>query len=272
MKIRNKTPGRGDVYPQIARLIAIMARLRAPGGCPWDLEQDHKTLKPYLIEEAYEVLEAIDEGDDNHLKEELGDLFLQVVFHAQVAQDGGRFAIEDIAKDISDKLVRRHPHVFGELIVTDSGTVLKNWEEIKKAEKASKGIVHKSVLQSISRALPALYEAGKVSKKAAKLGFDWEKPTDVFGKIDEELAETRKAIKSGKKEAIEDELGDVLFTVANLCRKLGVNPEIALKGATQKFRTRFAKMEAKLGETKPESLSLKKWNELWKQAKKKTVI
>jgi MazG family protein len=257
-------------YPQISQLIAIMARLRAPGGCPWDLEQDHKTLKPYLIEEAYEVLEAIDEGDNDHLKEELGDLFLQVVFHAQIAQDGGRFTIEDVAKDISDKLVRRHPHVFGDLIVNNSDTVLKNWDEIKKIEKTNKGIVHKSVLQSVSRALPALYEAGKISKKAAKLGFDWKKPGNVFDKIDEELAETRKAIKSGKKNAIEDELGDVLFTVANLCCKLGVNPEMALKGATQKFRKRFANMEARLDKKKPESLSLKEWNELWTLAKKKT--
>lgn len=257
--------------PQFTRLVEIMGRLRSrQGGCPWDLEQDHKTLKPYLLEETYEVLDAIDMDDPGELKEELGDLLLQVVFHAQIAKDDGRFNVEDVAKDISDKMVRRHPHVFGEATVNGSGEVLENWEEIKKAEKAGKGKTDASVLDSVSSNLPALFENLKISKKVAKLGFDWQKPAHVIDKIAEEIGEVKRAVKRKDPAGIEEELGDLLFAVANLCRVHKINPELALRGANKKFRARFARMEARIKSDKKsfKELNFKTWDRLWEDAKK----
>lgn len=256
---------------QLHRLVDIMKRLRSPqGGCPWDLEQNHKTLKPYLVEETYEVLDAIDSGNVEDLKEELGDLLLQVVFHAQLADDNRQFNIEDVAKEISDKMVRRHPHVFGDTEAKDASAVLKNWDEIKKSEKAGKGKVEKSVLDSVSKNLPALFENLKISKKVAKLGFEWKKPTDVFDKITEEVAEVKKAIRKKNRDELEEELGDLLFAVANLCRVHKVNPEMALRSANQKFRKRFSNMEKRLllEKRNAKDLNFKAWNVLWEDAKK----
>lgn len=257
-------------HSEFSRLVNIMQKLRSPnGGCPWDLEQSHTTLKPYLLEEAYEVLDAIDMNDSDELKEELGDLLLQVVFHAQIAKDEKRFTIEDVAKEISDKMVRRHPHVFSTGNAKTAKAVVKNWEEIKKLEKEKKGKKEKSILESVSHKLPALFENFKISKKVAKQGFDWKKPNDVFDKIEEEIKEVKKAIRKKDKALIEEELGDLLFATANLCRVHKVNPEMALRQANQKFRKRFAKVEslAKKEKMPLKELSFKKWNDLWEKAK-----
>lgn len=256
---------------QMQRFVQIVAKLRAPGGCPWDREQTHASLKSYLLEEAHEVLEAIDENSPEHLKEELGDLLLQIVLHAQIAADDQKFTIEDIARDISDKMIRRHPHVFGDANVTDSETVLKNWDEIKLKEKqALNKPVATNLLDDIPKALPALFEAHKLSKKAAKQGFDWDKADDVYAKINEEISEIQSARQSGHNDAIEEECGDLLFAVVNLCRKLDVNAELALKRSNMKFRTRFANMETQLqnSNTDPKSLTLQQWDTLWTNSKK----
>lgn len=251
----------------LKRFIGVIAKLRSPnGGCPWDLEQTHETLRPYLLEEAHEVLEAIDTGDVEHLREELGDLLLQVVLHAQVAQDNGNFTIEDIARDISDKMVRRHPHVFGEKKVRDSQEVLKNWDQIKAREKKEKSF---SLLDGIPKGLPSLFEALKLSKKAAKVGFEWQKPKDVFDKIDEEKKEIKAALKRKNQKNLEEELGDFLFTAVNLCRVYHVNPEIALLKANRKFKNRFQKMEAywQKKQRPLQKVSFQEWNHVWKKIK-----
>lgn len=258
--------------PQFTRLVGIMQRLRSrQGGCPWDLEQDHKTLKPYLLEETYEVLDAIDMDDPGELKEELGDLLLQVVFHAQIANDDGKFDVEDVAKEISDKMVRRHPHVFGETTVNGAGEVVANWEEIKKVEKAGKGKIDASILDSVSKSLPALFENLKISKKVAKLGFDWKKPAHVIDKIQEEIGEVKRAVKRNDRVNLEEELGDLLFAVANLCRVHKINPELALRGANKKFRARFARMEERVKSDKKsfKELDFKTWDRLWEDSKKR---
>lgn len=258
-------------FSEIERFIEIVARLRAPGGCPWDLEQTHASLKPYLLEETHEVLDAIDEEDPEHLKEELGDLLLQIVLHAQVAADDGKFTIEDVAREVAEKMIRRHPHVFGNTEAKDASAVVKNWDEIKIKEKQTQNKPKaESILDEVPRALPALFEAQKISKKAAKLGFDWDKPADIFDKIEEEILEIKAELKANAKDELELEFGDLLFAVANLCRAHDINPELALKKSSQKFRTRFAQMEAHLNEhnQNPKDLSLEQWNQLWNNAKK----
>jgi MazG family protein len=255
-----------STQPGIDQLCAIVAFLRSPEGCPWDREQTHATLRPGLIEEAYEVVEAIDRTDDENLREELGDLLLQSVFHAQIASEEGRFSFEEVARGIATKLVRRHPHVFGEDSCEDSAAVLKRWDEIKRAEKAARVA---SVLDGISAGLPALMRAEKVQKKAARVGFDWSELAPVFEKIREELEEVEGAVAAGDSLAIEDELGDLLFSVANLARKLKVDGETALQRATGKFIARFQKMEA-LAVTQQlalEKLSLAELDVLWEQVK-----
>ncbi|MBX7149639.1 nucleoside triphosphate pyrophosphohydrolase [bacterium] len=249
-------------------LLAVMHKLRSPGGCPWDAKQTHKSILPYLIEECYEVVDAIERNDSADLKEELGDLLLQVVFHAEMASENGNFTIEDVALGISQKLIRRHPHVYGNTVVNNAGEVVKNWDAIKNEEK--KHQKQESVLDSVPRAFPALMEAQKISKKAAKTGFDWKKPEDVFKKINEETAEVKKAIKRKNKKNIEEEVGDLLFCLVNLARKLKVDPEMALRKTNAKFRKRFLKMEkaaSKKGK-KLESFSLKDLDNLWEKAKK----
>lgn len=259
-------------FPNFERLVGIMERLRAPGGCPWDREQTHKSIIRYLLEETYEVIDAIEEGTPEDLKEELGDLLLQVVFHAQMASEAGQFTIDDVAKGISDKMEHRHPHVFGDVKVNSAAEVLDNWEELKKIEKSQKGKKpHDSVLDGVPASWPALFENYKISKKVAKLGFDWQKPADVLNKVDEELAELRQAISEGDAAHLEEELGDLLFVAANACRVNGINPEMALRQANKKFRRRFATLEktAAKRELKLKELSFAQWDELWNEVKKK---
>ena len=228
----------------IDRLIAIMARLRDPaGGCPWDREQDFASIAPYTIEEAYEVADAIARADLAALKDELGDLLLQVVFHARMAEEAGYFGFADVADAISDKMVRRHPHVFGDAEIASVAAQNEAWEAHKAAERAAKG-GPQSVLDGVALALPALLRAGKISRRAARIGFDWPDARAVIPKIAEEIAEVEAEIdKGGGPAAIEEEIGDLLFAVANLARKLEVEPETALRHATAKFERRFRAVE-----------------------------
>ncbi len=227
-----------------ARLCDIVRQLRAPDGCPWDREQTHESLVPGLLEEAYEVAAAIRARDDANLREELGDLLLQTVMHAQIANETGRFNIDDVAREIGDKLVRRHPHVFGETEVADSGAVLKQWDAIKRTEKSGEAEV--PYFSGLTRSLPALLLAQKTQTKAARVGFDWSEISDVVAKVDEEIAEAKTAMASREKEAIADEIGDLLFATVNLARKNQLEAETLLAAATEKFIRRFHLMEEAL--------------------------
>jgi MazG family protein len=259
---------------QFARLVEIIAHLRAPDGCPWDREQTHLSLRRHLIEESYEVVDAIENGSDEDLCEELGDLLMQPVMHAQIAAEENRFAIADVLEDICEKLVRRHPHVFGEITVSDSGEVLKNWDAIKKAEKQSKaGDAQAGSTPSLgdaSSALPALMQALEVSKKAAKLGFEWPDANGVLEKAREEIAELEAAMKNESHERVAEEVGDLLFTVVNLARWQKVDPELALRDMVRRFRTRFSHMEnaARAQGLELGVLTPTQWEELWQEAKK----
>jgi MazG family protein len=249
-----------------ARLCRIMAQLRGPGGCPWDREQTPASLKPYLIEEAYETIDAIDSGDREALREELGDLLLQVVFHAELSQEGGSFDMAAVAAGIADKLVRRHPHVFGEQKADGSGGALRNWEAVKATERPK----HKGTLDSIPRGLPALLRAMRSGEKAGAVGFDWSAPEEVVTKVDEELGELRAAMQAGSPDEVTEELGDLLFALVNLSRRLGVDAESALHRATDKFQRRFAFMEKELRATSraPRDASMSELDALWEAAKK----
>jgi len=236
--------------PAFAKLVAIMARLRAPGGCPWDREQTHATLRTYLIEEAYEVLDALDSTDDVKFAEELGDVLLQVLFHAQIASEEGRFAITDVIREIYEKMIRRHPHVFGEKRAKDAAEVLRNWEIIKKQERQTKfgpsprQATAGSILDGVPRSLPALLEGFQLTRKAARIGFDWDSVEGIFDKLLEESNELRHALAQEESPArIETEVGDILFVAANLARFLKIDPEIAMKKASAKFSRRFHEME-----------------------------
>jgi len=253
----------------IDRLNAIMARLRAPvGGCPWDVEQTFQTIAPYTIEEAYEVADAIERGDMGELKAELGDLLFQVVFHARMAEEQGLFAFDDVATAMSDKLERRHPHVFGDESARPDGVAQKaRWEDIKAAERAAKS--QPGVLDDVPVGLPALARAAKLTKRAARVGFDWPSTAEVLEKLDEEVAELKVEIAAGDLDKAREELGDLLFVMANLARKLGVEPEDALRGANAKFVRRFGFIEAELakdGRT-PEQSDLAEMDGLWDAAK-----
>jgi tetrapyrrole methylase family protein/MazG family protein len=226
-----------------ARAMGIMRTLRRPGGCPWDAEQTHDSLKRYLIEECYEVIEAIDQGDDEHLREELGDLLLQPLFHAAIAEERGAFTIDDILDELSDKLIRRHPHVFGEQEINTSDEQVANWEKIKKAEK---GDERKSALSGVPPHLPSLMKAQKITEKAARVGFDWEHTDQVYAKVIEELHELEETMQTGDQERMEAELGDLLFAIVNLGRFLAVNPEEALRKTINRFETRFSHIEETL--------------------------
>jgi len=223
------------------RLCEIVAQLRAPDGCPWDREQTHESLLPALIEEAYEVAGAVRAKDDANFREELGDLLLLIVMHAEIAQETGRFKIDSVIGDVTEKLIRRHPHMFGKSDARDSGAVLKQWESIKRAEKTGK-----HYLDGLPAALPALVRAQKAQSKAARVNFDWSELRDVIAKIEEETAETKSAIASQDRRAIEDEIGDLLFAVVNLARKCKLDAESALQTGTDKFVARFTRLEDEL--------------------------
>jgi tetrapyrrole methylase family protein / MazG family protein len=269
-KRKKPAPRAPSAGPAFAKLVAVMARLRAPGGCPWDREQTHSTLRTYLIEEAYEVLDALDSTDDVKFAEELGDLLLQVLFHAQIASEEGRFAINDVIREIYEKMIRRHPHVFGEKRAKDAAEVLRNWEIIKQEERRNKKTAGAatwgskgagfdlasssgsssdadtpvSVLDGVPRTLPALLEGLQLTRKAARIGFDWHNVDGIFEKLTEEAIELRHAL--DKKESpsrIESEVGDILFVAVNLARFLNIDPEIAMKKASSKFSRRFHEME-----------------------------
>jgi len=229
----------------VERLLAIMERLRGPDGCPWDREQTLRTLRPYVLEETYEVLEAIDSGDTREHCEELGDLLLQIVFQAQLAREAGTFEFADVATAISNKLVSRHPHVFGDADVKDAEGVLRQWAALKREEKKAKG-GGTSVLEGVPREMPALARADRLTEKASRIGFDWPDATGAREKVAEELGELDEAIASGDRVAIEHELGDALFALANLGRKLGLPPEEALRGAVGRFISRFEHVEREL--------------------------
>src|SRR5215470_1157708 len=249
-----------------ARLCDIVAKLRAPGGCPWDREQTNESLLPALTEEAYEVAEAARAQDDAHFCEELGDLLLLVVMHAEIAAEAGRFNIEQVIDEVSNKLVRRHPHVFGTSDARDAGAVLKQWEAIKREEKSAD--MH--YLASLPKALPALVRAQKAQSKAARVNFDWTALNDVMAKVEEELLETKEAIQSGKQEMIEDEIGDLLFAVVNLARKSKIDAESALQSATDKFVARFNRLEDEL-KTRGKKLGevqLPEMDAIWETIKK----
>jgi tetrapyrrole methylase family protein / MazG family protein len=237
-----------DELPQnpLERLLAIMRRLRGPDGCPWDREQTLDSLKPYLVEECHEVLDAIDSGDPAAHCDELGDLLLQIVFQAQLRAETGAFTFDDVATAIATKLIRRHPHVFGDVIARTSGEVLKNWEAIKRGEKAGGKDGPASALSPVPRSLPALLKARKVQTQAARTGFDWEAAHQVVDKLDEEIAELKHALAAGDTAAIRDELGDVLFTVVNLARFTAHDAEEALNEAVEKFSRRFRALEARM--------------------------
>lgn len=257
-----------DDASQVERLRAIMHRLRADGGCPWDAEQTHESLVPNLIEEAYETVDTIQRGDHAHLKEELGDLLLQVVFHSEIAEEGGRFSFDDVARGISEKLVRRHPHVFANSDVATSDGVLKQWDEIKRAEK---GDEDRPYLYGVGKGLPGLLRAMKLQKKAAKVGFDWPVETGVISKIHEELLELQAAIDAQDLEGVSEELGDLLFSVVNLARFRKTDPEIVMATANAKFETRFTEMEKilKAGGLTLEAASPAEMEDAWEEAKKR---
>jgi tetrapyrrole methylase family protein / MazG family protein len=243
------------------RLRGIVAKLRAPDGCPWDREQTHESLKPHLLEECYEVIDAIDSHDDNELKEELGDILLQVVLHSQMASEAGRFTFDDVAEIISNKLVHRHPHVFGANQLSDSEAVLQQWDKIKRAEKRER----KSALDGVPRALPALARAQKVQSKAHRVGFDWNSAEEAFAKIEEELRE----IKSASEKSLSEEVGDLLFAVVNFARKKKLDAEQILNGATDKFSERFQAIEKLANDRELDfaTLSLQEMDALWDEVK-----
>jgi tetrapyrrole methylase family protein / MazG family protein len=240
------------------KLVALQKRLRAPNGCPWDREQTHATLRTYLIEEAYEVLDALQSGEDAKFAEEMGDLLLQIVFHSQIAAEEGRFTVADVIREIHEKMVRRHPHVFGSKRAKDSAEVLRNWEQIKAEERQAQKAGGKSspkkkepasVLDGVPRTLPALLEGLQLTKKAARVGFDWDAVEGIFDKMREESGELQRALETNDRHKVEEELGDLLFASVNLARFLHVDPEIALKNANAKFLRRFREMERLASET-----------------------
>ena len=260
-------PSSPDVHP-LFRLVEIMARLRDPErGCAWDLEQTFATIAPYTVEEAYEVADAIERNDLKDLKEELGDLLLQVVFHARMAEEQGAFDLADVAAAINDKMVRRHPHVFGDAEVRTSGEQTAAWEVIKQQERSQKA--RHGVLDDVPVGLPALTRAVKLNKRAARVGFVWPSVNEVLDKLDEEVGELRVEIENGDREKIRGELGDVLFVLANLARELDIEPEDALRATNAKFVRRFGYIEDRLAERgkTPDQSDLAEMDALWNEAK-----
>jgi ATP diphosphatase len=257
----------------LAEAVAIMARLRGPGGCPWDREQTFDSIKKHTLEETYEVFDAIERRNWPDLRDELGDLLLQVLFYAQMADEAGHFTLADVASSLNAKLIRRHPHIFANEQATDSSAVLRNWEQIKRAEKAAAAEPQASMLDDVPRTMPALLEATKLGSRAAKVGFDWPDPQGLFDKLQEELIELQAEMPTssnpaGDPAAMEEELGDVLFTAMNLARHLHLDPESALRSSNAKFRRRFAAMEGAAGGREGlEALSAPELEQLWSNAK-----
>jgi MazG family protein len=256
----------GSPGEKLQRLVDIMARLRAPDGCPWDREQNFDSIKKYTVEETYEVIDAIDRRDWDGLKEELGDFLLQAVFYAQMASEEGRFSIGDCLDEINAKLIRRHPHIFGDETARTGDEVLKRWDAIKAEEKRGKSDAPKGLLDGVLRAQPALIEAQQISSRAARAGFDWDNVEQVIAKLEEEIAEFRAAESADQKE---DELGDLLFTIVNLARFAKVDPEQALRRTNAKFRKRFSHVEKRLAEDGAEvaGTSIERLERLWRDAK-----
>jgi MazG family protein len=266
------------------KLVALQARLRAPKGCPWDREQTHSSLRTYLIEEAYEVLDALESGDDAKFAEEMGDLLLQIVFHSQIASEEARFTIADVIREIHEKLIRRHPHVFGEKQAKDAAEVLKNWEKIKSEERSVKRAKvldnakqkenPESLLAGVPRGLPAALEGFQLTRRAARIGFDWDDAEGIFEKIREEGAELRHALETKDQRRIEEEIGDLLFAAVNLARFVQVDPEIALKKANAKFANRFRTMERLARENGCELAGIPRpeMEALWETAKRNEKV
>ena len=251
-------------------LLALMAKLRDPeGGCPWDREQRFETIAPYTIEEAYEVADAIERGEMDELRDELGDLLFQVVFHAQMAREAGHFEFDDVVRGIVEKMTRRHPHVFGDAQVADAEAQTAAWEAQKARERAAKGN-DSSVLDGVTRALPALIRAEKLQKRAARVGFDWPTIEGVVAKVEEELDEVRAELNGGNRAALEAEIGDLLFSCVNLARHAGIEPESALRGANGRFEQRFRHVETALAEQQrsPRDADLDELEALWQAAKR----
>ncbi len=252
---------------RFTELLSLMKRLRGPGGCPWDAEQTHESLTRYLLEETYEVIEAIETHSPELLKEELGDLLLQPVFHAAIAEENGVFTMKDIIATLCDKLIRRHPHVFGDMQIADSAAQVENWEQIKKQEK---GAERKSALSGVPPNLPALLKAQKITEKAARVGFDWEHVDQVMAKVMEELHEFEEAMLANDSDHMEAELGDLLFAIVNLGRFLSINPEEALRKTILRFQQRFSHVEASLqaANLQMKDTPLAEMDRLWEEAKK----
>lgn len=267
-------PNESPAAAGFTRLVEIMARLRSPEGCPWDREQTFDTIKPYLLEETYEVMDAIDARDWDGLADELGDLLLQVVFFSQMAKEAGHFDVTDAIQAINSKLIRRHPHVFADGDAKTSDEVLRKWDEIKAGEKAASANASakpKGLLAGVPRSVPALMEARQISSRAANAGFDWSNVEQVLEKLNEELAELDGARKTGSPEELQGEIGDLLFVIVNIARFLKVDPEQALRGTNSKFRQRFDFVEKGLearGKS-PREATLDEMEELWKDAKRK---
>jgi tetrapyrrole methylase family protein / MazG family protein len=276
LDLRGDARARKRIGKAFESLIALQARLRAPNGCPWDREQTHDSLRTYLVEETYEVLDALDSGDARKFADELGDLLLQIVFHAELAAEAGKFDIADVIEQIFTKMVRRHPHVFGKVRAETSADVLKNWEQLKAEERAkSKASEAKppdaSILDAVPRSLPGLLEAHQLTRRAANVGFDWQDVKGIFDKLAEETAELKESLASGdgRAEEIEEEVGDLLFVGVNLARFLGFDAEIALKKANRKFAGRFREME-RIAASRGQSLSglsAPEFDALWNEVK-----
>lgn len=256
------------IRDEFAELVETVARLRAPDGCPWDREQTHDSLKKYAVEETYEVLEAIESGEPSRLEDELGDLLLQVLLHAEIAKEHKQFDIANVCARIREKLQRRHPHVFGEVEVSGVDDVLHNWEQIKRAEPGYED--RKSVLDGVPKALPALMRAAKLSKKAARTGFDWPEVSAIVDKLREETVELEQAMASGDRAAIQSEIGDVLFTVVNVARYQSIDPEEALRDMLGRFTSRFGRIEqeAEAQGRNISDMTLEEMDAIWDQAKR----
>lgn len=265
--MKNKTSE--NLHSKVLKLLEIMRKLRSEEGCPWDREQSHVTLKPYLVEECAELLDAIDEADRNSIVEELGDVLLHIVFHSQIGVENGTFSFEDVVDVVSEKLIRRHPHVFADSLADNTEDVLRLWQEVKKKEKG--GMEPESCLDGIPRHFPALHRAEEIQKRAAKKGFDWTSPVQIVEKIEEEVRELKESLAEGDKIKIEDEIGDVIFSAVNLARFLrGKSAEEIVATTTEKFKKRFRHIEKRLKEkgSSLEDSTLEEMDKLWDEAKK----